>query len=194
MQPAQVLAKPSASSSDLPWLLPCRVVNQDEKSFAIGVQFLLMRLLGECLPLDEAGGLLEPREAQSLLGISTDSILSPHQPGCRPRPCSERSSTPPASTGSSSAASAASAPTTTTMSSGAGTLCPGAGQGRGPSPAWGRLEAPAPVAACPCSSPGRYLGLQVGYKVVGTVLLALISWKVKRSKEYNLQEKAAGLV
>lgn len=164
------------------------MVNQDEKSFAIGVQFLLMRLLGECSSLNESGALLERQEALSLLGISTDSILSPRQPGCRPRPCSEPSSTPPASTGSSSSAPrAASAPTTTTISSETGTQ-------RVPSPRCGRLEVPAAEVTCPCSSPGRYLGLQVGYKVVGTVLLALISWKVKRSKEYNVQEKAAGLV
>lgn len=70
-------------------------------------------------------------------GSALDSILSPRQPGCRPRPCSEPSSTPPASTGSSSAPSAASAPTTTTISSETGTLCPPPRAGEGPQPGLG---------------------------------------------------------
>ncbi|XP_048831819.1 solute carrier organic anion transporter family member 2A1 isoform X1 [Brienomyrus brachyistius] len=33
----------------------------------------------------------------------------------------------------------------------------------------------------------RYLGLQVAYKVMGILLLALVGWKVKRTGEYRLQ-------
>ncbi|KAL2090410.1 hypothetical protein ACEWY4_015098 [Coilia grayii] len=38
----------------------------------------------------------------------------------------------------------------------------------------------------------RYLGLQVGYKMMGITLLAIVGWKVQRTREYNLQKCPEG--
>ncbi|XP_026161325.1 solute carrier organic anion transporter family member 2A1 isoform X2 [Mastacembelus armatus] len=40
----------------------------------------------------------------------------------------------------------------------------------------------------------RYLGLQVGYKVMGIVLLMLLGWKVQRTQEYSLEKGPEGLL
>ncbi|KAM4628702.1 solute carrier organic anion transporter family member 2A1 [Polymixia lowei] len=38
----------------------------------------------------------------------------------------------------------------------------------------------------------RYLGLQVGYKVTGIVLLMILGWKVQRTREYSLEKSPDG--
>ncbi|XP_012680738.2 solute carrier organic anion transporter family member 2A1 [Clupea harengus] len=38
----------------------------------------------------------------------------------------------------------------------------------------------------------RYLGLQVGFKMMGIALLAIIGWKVQRTREYNLEKCPEG--
>uniref|UniRef100_A0A673X396 Solute carrier organic anion transporter family member n=1 Tax=Salmo trutta TaxID=8032 RepID=A0A673X396_SALTR len=38
----------------------------------------------------------------------------------------------------------------------------------------------------------RYLGLQVGFKMMGIFLLGLVGWKVQRTREYNLEKRPDG--
>lgn len=38
------------------------------------------------------------------------------------------------------------------------------------------------------------MGLQVGYKVMGIVLLIMLGWKAKRTQEYSLEKRPEGLL
>jgi len=38
----------------------------------------------------------------------------------------------------------------------------------------------------------RYLGLLMAFKVMGIVFLAMLGWKVRRTREYSLEKRADG--